>query len=635
MFELVQKHKRIIMGLVILLIVPFAFFGLEAYTSNRTRADAESLASVEGQDITRREFSEAMREQLDQMRRAFGGQIDAALLDTPEARDALLDGLISQRLVATAAVRSRLMVTDESLRSVIAAMPAFQLAGAFSIEAYRNALRAQGLSEPQFESRLRYDLVLGQLTRAVADTAIVSRTVSARVAALENEQREVSTALIAAQAYVGDVTIDAAQVKAYYDANAARFRAPERVRVSYLVLSAEALGRATPPSEGELKTAYASRSSQFTVGEQRRASHILIQSPADAAPEAKAAARGRIEKILAELHAAPERFAELAKKHSQDPGSAAKNGDLGFFGAGMMVKPFEEAAFKLKEGELSGIVESEFGFHILKVTGRQPAKARPFEEVRKLLVDELAREKGQRKFAEAAEGFTNMVYEQSDTLKPAVEKFGLSLQTSDWLVRDRRPESGLFSNTRLHAAVFSKDALAEKRNTDAIEVAPNTLVAARVAEHQAARQRTLDETRADIEQILRLAEAMKRAQAEGEKQLARLTKGEDAGVRWTAPLQVSRRDPQGLDGASLSRVVAADPAKLPAHFGLLRPAQGYLLYRVAKVLPTPASNDEQKKAEVLRAQGRAAAVQYNAYVASLRTQADISINRENLAKKDP
>ena len=399
-----------------------------------------------------------------------------------------------------------------------------------------------------------------------------------------------------------------------------------------MVLSADQLGAQEPVSEAELKAAYDARVSQYRQEEQRRASHILIQAAADAKPEDRQAARKKAEEILAEVRKSPARFAELAKKYSQDTGSAERGGDLGLFGRGMMVKPFEDAAFKLKENEISDVVESDFGYHIIRLTGIQPGKTRTLDEVRAELSAELARQKGMRRFAEAAEGFSNSVYEQSDSLKPAAEKYKLKVQVSDWIGRSAAQSKGVLANAKLLGALFSPDSIKARRNTDAIEIAPSVLVAARVLEHRPAAQRKFEEVRGEIESLLRRREAAKLARSDGEARLARLQKGEDAGVKWGPVRSVSRRNPGGLDPQTLRSVLAVDPAKLPAYAGTMKGDEGYVLYRVVKVAE-PAPEAQAAKAAAERQARAAGTQQYEAYLASLRSRAKISINTANLETK--
>jgi peptidyl-prolyl cis-trans isomerase D len=389
------------------------------------------------------------------------------------------------------------------------------------------------------------------------------------------------------------------------------------------MLSGEALARLEPVAEAEVKAAYDARSAEFKVPEQRRASHILVKTKEEA------------DKILAEVKKSPGRFAELAKKHSDDTGSAAKGGDLDWFSAGMMVKPFEDAVFGIKrEGEIAGPVQSEFGFHIIRLTGIKPGKARPLEEVRKELTTEVARQKGARKFAESAEAFNNLVYEQPDSLKPAAERFKPQLQTTPWIARSGSRQGGPLDNPKLLAALFSQDSIKNKRNTDAVEIAPGTLVAGRVVEYQPASQRSFDDVKKNIADRLLRQQTVELAQKDGEAKLEQLRKGADAGVKWGEPRTVSRRDPQGLPRELLQPVVAADVSKLPAYVGIPVPNAGYLLIRISKVIDVDPKEPKEQGAESrARVNQLFGSAQYDAYVESLRSRADIEVKLENLEKK--
>ena len=278
-------------------------------------------------------------------------------------------------------------------------------------------------------------------------------------------------------------------------------------------------------------------------------------------------------------------------------------------------------------------MQSEFGYHIVRLTGIQSGKSRPFEEVRKELSGELARQKGARKFAEAAENFSNLVYEQPDSLQPAAERFKLPVQSTGWVAKSAGQELGALDNPKLLAALFSQDSIKNKRNTDAIEVGPSTLVAARVVEHQPAAQRGFDQVKGEITDLLRRREAASLAEKDGAAKLEQLRKGGDAGVKWSAPRTVSRRDAQGLPAEVLRRVVAADVSKLPAYLGMPVPETGYLLVRISKVIEAEAKPAEQQAADAGRAGQMFGAAQYDAYVTSLRSRAEIEVSNANLEKK--
>jgi len=379
MFDFFQKHKRIGQVILGLIAITFVTWGVESYTS--MRAGRDTVATVNGFEISQREFAQQLQQQQEQLRRLLGGAVDPQALDSPESRSALLESLISQRLVASQAARQHLIMSREAVIDAITKAPEFQENGQFSPALYSGYLASRGLTDQANVAQLRSQLPLARLVGSISDTAIAPRSVVQRLAAIEAQQREVSEARIPVQQFLPQAKVDEPEAKAYYDANLADYRTPERVRAEYLVLSAENLGRGEPVSEDEIKAAYEARASEYRVEEQRRASHILVKTKEEA------------EKLLAEVKKNPARFAELAKKHSQDPGSAEKGGELDWFTRGMMVKPFEDAVFKLGQNE-TGLVQSEFGFHVVRVTGVRPGKAKPLAEVRQELADQLARQKG-------------------------------------------------------------------------------------------------------------------------------------------------------------------------------------------------------------------------------------------------
>jgi peptidyl-prolyl cis-trans isomerase D len=617
MFDFVQKYKRVIQVFLALIAITFVGWGVENYTNMR-QSGGGTVASVNGSDISEREFSEQLRTQQEQMRRIFGGAIDPSVLDSPESRRAVLEGMIEQRLVAREAARSHLLMSRQAVIDAITGAPEFQEDGKFSAAKYSAFLASQGMTDPGYVAQLQSQLPLQRISGAIGATAIAPKAVATRLAALEAQKREVSESRIDIQPFLAQVKVDEAQMKAHYDANLADYRTPERVRAEYIVLSAESLARQDPPTEQEIKAAYEARAAQFRVDEQRRASHILVKTKEEA------------DKILAEVKKNPGQFAALAKKHSQDPGSADKAGDLGWFGRGMMVKPFEDLVFKLGQNETQ-VVESEFGFHVVRLTGVQAGKMRAFEEVRKELTEEVARQKGQKKFVEAAEKFNDVVYEQADSLKPAAERFKLQVQTTGWIGKTAKQELGALDHPKLLAALFSPDAIQNKRNTDAIEVAPNTLVAARVIEHQPAAQRKFEEMKNEIAELLRRREASALALKEGTAKLEQLQKGADAGVKWGPPRLVSRREAQGLASNVLRQVVSADTSKLPAYIGVPIPDGGYSLFRITRVVEEPIKDeDPQVTGRAAQLYGNA---DYQAYVESLRARADIDVRAAALEKK--
>lgn len=620
MFDLVTKHKRLLQVILALLILPFAFWGVESYT--RASRGGNEAASVDGSAVTMREFSDELRRQQDRVRQVLGAGADPAAMDTPELRLAILDSLISQRLITNEVADAHIVLSKDAVVARIVAAPEFQVDGKFSPERYAGYLRAAGVSDEGNVARLRLEIPASQLAGAIAGSAFEPRTTTARLGAIEAEKREVAESFLSAESFIARVKPDEAAVKAFYESHLADYKLPERVRAEFVVLSADAIGQAEGASDAEIKAAYDAKAATLGEPEQRRASHILLASKEEG------------EKVLAEARRNPQSFAELAKKHSQDGGSAANGGDLGMNPRGALAsKELEEAIFRLKAGETADLVQSQFGFHVVRVTAIQPAKVRPLDDVRKELAAEIIKQKGAKKFAEAAESFNNMVYEQSDSLKPAAERFKLKVASTGWFSRQAPAEAGQLAHPKLLAAVFSPDATKQRRNTDAVEVAPGVLVAARVLEHQPEAQRPFGEVKADVERRLARREAAALARKEGEAKLAELKKGAEAGVAWAAAKTVSRQETQGLPQAAVRKIMSADVAKLPAYTGIERGEDGYALYRITRLVPAEPAAAPQAAELQARFDQRAGAAQLDAYVSSLRARAKVQVNPANLERK--
>jgi peptidyl-prolyl cis-trans isomerase D len=329
--------------------------------------------------------------------------------------------------------------------------------------------------------------------------------------------------------------------------------------------------------------------------EERRASHILITASKDAPEADKKAARAKAEALLAAVKAKPASFAEVARKNSQDPGSAVKGGDLDFFGRGAMVKAFEDAAFSMKKSDISDIVESEFGYHIIQLTDIKSPKAQSFESLRPSLEADLKKQQAQRKYAELAETFSNMVYEQSDSLKPVADKLKLTIQKASKVGRNPSTQVAQAQNPINHPgllqALFSEASLQKQRNTEAIEVAPNTLVAARVVKYHPAASLPFADVKDIVKRSVTQEKAAALAKAQGEQRLAAL-KSNAAPEGLPNAIVLSREKTQKQLPQVVDAVLKADPAKLPSAQGVDLGAQGYAVIRVTKVLPPESDNKE-------------------------------------------
>lgn len=615
-----------------LLIVPFALWGVDSYL--RHSGTETAVAKVNGQSITSQEFDRVMKQQQERLRTALGSRFDPALLDRPEVRQSALDNLINERVLSMEAARVGMNVPDALLAQIIANIPNFQENGQFSQGRYEEVLRSQGMTPTMFEGRVRQSLMIEQLSDGLVRAAFMPRSTQDRLIGLVEQQREISQVTLQPEQFAAQVKIDPAAVKAYYDKHREEFRTPEQARVEYVVLSADELAAQMAASDEEIKKYYEEHRSQYQEPEQRQASHILIAVPANASAAQKEAARVKAEQVAKEAKQNPADFAKLAKQYSQDPGSAANGGDLGYFPRGAMVKAFEDAAFKMSKGEIAGPVQSDFGFHIIQLTGIKGGKVRALSEVRNEIAEEIKKQKAEKRFAELAENFSNVVYEQPDSLKPVADGLKLKVQTSGWIGKNGG-ETALLNHPKLLQAIFSDDALKQKRNTEAVEVVPNTLVSARVVEYKAASYRPFEEASGAIAKRLQQEQADALAAKQGKDWLARLQKGEAvAEAKWSAPQTVSRRTASKMGEAAVSLIFRADAGKLPAYGGVENPQGGYTLIKVSKVLP-PAAIEEAKKAaygEQLRQM--AGQEVFAAYLAGLKQKADITINKTAFEKPE-
>lgn len=631
MFDLVRNNKKFIQIVLGLIVLPFALWGVDSY--RRSAGSTNSVATVGGMPIGVGDFQQALREQQEQLRMQLGGNVNQAMLDSPELRRSVLQNLINQRLLALHAAKSKLSVSDAQLVNFITSVPSLQDNGKFSRERYEAVIAAQGMSVEMFEARIKQDLLMQQAMMAANDAAYVGDLPVERLLQAQLEEREISEALVRADAYVGSSKPDAAAVKRYYDENRARFEKPEQVRVAYVVLSQDKLSENAKVSEEAIKSLYQANEAHYKQAEQRQASHILIRVDKGATDAQVQAAKAKIEQIQSQLKTNPADFAKLAKQNSQDPGSAEKGGDLGYFGRGMMVKPFEDAVFALKENQVSDAVRSDFGFHLIKLTGIRPERARPLNEVRDEIVAELKRQQGAKLYAEAAENFTNLVYEQPDSLKPAAEKYGLTVQESDWLAKGGAGVAPL-TNPKLLQAIFSTDAIEQHRNTEAVEVKQNTLVAARVLEHRPAAVEPFESVAPAIEKLLAREAAAAKAAEAGQAQLAKLQKGEKDDLGWGSPRAISRLHAPELSQEARNAIFAASASKLPAYAGAKVPG-GYALYRIAKIKPYVASGETAPRAQALRQQYGQVIAQEDlvGWLAALRQRYPVKIEDKELERK--
>jgi peptidyl-prolyl cis-trans isomerase D len=601
------------MFLMFLMIIPaFVLVGVDGFKSIKAGGDA--VANVGSQSITQGEWESAHKAEVDRLR-ATVPNLDAKMLDSPAARYVTLERMVRERVLSEAVSDAHLITSDARLARELQQSPTIASMrrpdGTIDIERYRQFAASQGLSTDGFEARVRSQLSQRQVEAGLVSTALSPAALVDLSLNAFYERREVQLARFSPTDYTAKINPSDAEIEAYYAANPALFQAPESATIEYVVLDLDAVKKLITLNEQDVKTYYEQNVARLSGKEERRASHILISAPKDSPADDRSKARERAVALLAQVRKAPETFADVARKNSQDAGSAPKGGDLEYFGRGSMVKPFEEAAFGLKKGDISDLVESDYGFHIIKVTDIKATKQRSFEELLPLIEVDLKTQQAQRKFAETAETFTNGVYEQSDSLKPVAERLKLEVKTASDLKRQVAPGGkGVLANPKFLAAVFSADSLEKMRNTEAIEVAANQLAAARVTQYSAARTRPLAEVRSNVRDRLVAVQAAEMAKKEGVEKLASWKA--TAPTNLPASVVISRDGAQVVPAKVLDAVLLADAASLPAWVGVDMGLQGYAVARVNKVMsrnaPVPATAEQERK-------------QYAQWVANAESQA--------------
>jgi peptidyl-prolyl cis-trans isomerase D len=470
--------------------------------------------------------------------------------------------------------------------------------GRLDMARYRQLVGARGMSPEMFEASVRQDVSSRQVLAGIGATSFATPAAAGAAIDAFLQKREVQVARFEPSEFTGKVSPTDADLEAFYKANPALFQAPEQADIEYVMLDADSIMKSLPVNEQDLKTYYEQNVSRIVGQEERRASHILIAAGKDVPAAERAKAKAKAEEVLAQAKKSPDSFAELAKKFSQDPSSAVKGGDLDYFTRGAMTKPFEDAVFAMKPGEIGGPVETEFGYHVIKLTDVKAPKQKTFEETRPEIEAELKKQQAQKKFAELAESFSNGVYEQADSLKPVADRLKLDVKTAANVQRTPVPGAkGPLGNPKFVAALFSPDSLEKKRNTEAVEIAPNTLVSGRVVKYTPARTLPLAEVKDRVRERVVAARAAELAKTEGKQKLV-AWKANPASASLPAPVTVSRQDAQKLPSPVVEAALRADPAALPAFVGVDLGEQGYTVVKVEKVVPRDAPPPDVAKQEL-------------------------------------
>lgn len=626
MFDIVRKHTKLLMGVLFLLIIPsFVLFGIDGYT--RMSDATQKVASVNGKAITQTEWDNAHRVEVDRLR-ASNPTIDLNLLDSPQIKYATLEQLVRERVLAAAAADEHLSVSDARLAaylqndSSIAALR--RPDGSLNMDEYRRLLAQQGLTPEGFEARVRNDLAIQQVLGAVAGSSFSTQAEADVAMNAFLERREIRLVKFDAAQYAAKVQPTDADLEAFYKENLARYQAPETASVEYLVLNLDQVTKAVTVSEQDLRKYYDQNSATLGQPEERRAAHILIAAPKDAPAAEREKAKAKADELLAGLRKAPDTFAAVARASSQDDVSAASGGDLGFFRSDRGTDPaIAKATFALaKAGDISDLVESDFGYHIIRLSEIKPTGVPPFEQARAKLEEQYRTQEAQKRFGELAEEFRNGVYEQADSLKPTADKLKLTVQTADKVSRTPAPTaSGALASAKFLTALFSADSVSKKRNTEAMEVGPNELASGRVVSHEAAHARPFAEVKDQVRAAFVAQKGAEAALKAGQESL-KGWESNPAGATGalTKVATISRDQMEGQPPALVEAALRADPTKLPKLLGVNLGAEGFVVARVDKVIPHAKSAADESVQNLARYQQMWALSELVGYYETLKAQ---------------
>jgi peptidyl-prolyl cis-trans isomerase D len=590
MFDFVRSHNRILQVALGLLIIPaFGIFGVQSYTSMNNE-QTEAVASVDGHDISRADWEAQHRKDVDQVR-ARNPQVDLKLLDSPEAMRQSLDSLVRDRVLQAAVAHQNLVVSDERIAREYQTNPEFEQLRALTKDQRDAVLAQQGLTGNLLFANIGQSLARGQALQGVSASGFMPAASMKAITDAWFDVRDIQWQRFDTKDYAAAIQPTDAQLDAYYKAHAAAFVAPEQAKIEYVVLDAATLQSQVKVDPTLVQGTYDATKATYTTPEERRASHILINVAPNASPADIAKAKAQAESVLDEVRKNPGNFADIAKKSSQDGGSSAQGGDLDFMRKGAIPGAFSDTLFSMKEGEVSNVVRSDAGFHIIKLTGIRGGGVKPFDEVKGQIEDQLRLQSAQKLFQSDAEKFTNTVYEQPDSLDPAAKAFQLTKQTA---VVQRQPAPGAtgpLASPKLLAAIFATDSLKGKHNTEAIESGPSQLVSARVVEYTPQHTRPLAEVRDQVVDAVRKEEAAASAKKDGEARVAAAKADPALVLPLTA--SVSRLDRTGAVPREVTQAaLKADLSKGPVVVGLALPDGSYAAIRVLKSTPhVPDANE--------------------------------------------
>jgi len=522
MLQSINDRAKGILGWIVIafISVPFALWGIQEYIGG---APERFAAKINDHEISIRDYDRALARERDRLQDIFGGDLPNDAAFEKGIKERVVDQLVARNVLEQRVIGAGYRISNDNLARKIQTMESFQQDGKFASASYEQILNSQGMSVSQFEYLYRRDLIVQQLQEGVTKSSIVGKSATEQLNKLQQQMRDISYLLFKQSSFLSDVSVTEEEIQQFYDENQERYMHPEQTSITYVELKTEDLTVDVPVDEEALRRQYDEYMASLNDQQERKARHILVQLSDSADEATKAAKKQKIEDVLSQLKSGAS-FEKLAKSTSDDPGSASKAGDLGWVTKGMMVPAFEEALFKLKKGEISNVVKSSFGYHIIKLDDvKGSSKPETFASRKETLLKELKQEAVSNMFYERSELMATLAYENDDSLQTVADDMGLKIQQSKLFTRVAG--QGIANNKKVRDAAFDSSVLKEGRNSDVIELAKNHILVLRVEEHIETKPKALSEVKTVVEISLKSNNAKQQAQATALQALADLQQG--------------------------------------------------------------------------------------------------------------
>ena len=625
--------------IVVLITIPFALWGINSYFEGGSEID---VATVNGDSISAYAYQEDLQYQTQLLSEQWGRSFDPEMLDDLGIKQQVLDRLIDNRLLFQYTRDNGFRVSDEHLTRLIQEQEAFQVDGQFSLQQYESILSANGFTPQSFEEYQRINEQVSQLTAGLSDSAFVTQAEQDRLLALFEQTRDVEYALIEAADFLDRTEVGNDEAKAYYDQNSDRFMTESRIRVNYIELSVETLAETIVPTEEEISGLYEDTKGKYRTAESRRASHILIGVDQSAPEDERQERLDRASEIYNRALSG-EDFSGLAEQYSEDPGSSQNGGDLGIVVPGQMVKPFEDAVFSMYEGEIRGPVETTFGYHVIKLTEMIPEQQQPLSDVREQVAEQIRQVNAENLFADLAEPFKNLVFEDPEEITTAADELDIPVQTSDWFTE--ASGQGVAAEAKVRRAAFSEDVLVEGLVSQAVEIGFDRLVAVQKLEYEESALQAFEDVEGEVVSLIREEKARNEASRTGEEYLSELKSQAVTIEGWEEYVRKQGLSVQKLPEKRSRSMDFSLLALYDAAFSDARPDEGaievggttlanggYALYRIGDVEDgVPSEADEERRDQVSsQLAARESRELYQGFLALLREQADIVVFEDQL-----